>query len=142
MSRRPILLTAAAGLVVILVAILVVVVHGSRQVVHQPAARQPASVRSAAAPGSVPPAATSAVQLLVSAKGRTALTPELNSVLRPGRLFPAGTTFTAKAGSWHQAGAYANVSGTLRVPGHVPERAEIGLIDRGGRWLVTFEAKK
>lgn len=135
-SRRLILLAAAAG-VVILAAVVAVALHGSR-----PDGRRPTSARATAAPGSVPPAAASAVRLLVSAGGRAALTPELNSVLRPGRLFPAGTTFTARPGSWHQAGAYANVSGALRVPGHGAERAEIGLVRRGARWLVTFEEKK
>jgi hypothetical protein len=130
----------AGGAVVLAVIAMVVVLvlrHAPRASAH-PAV----SASAAAAPGSVPSAAASAVRLLVSARGHAALTPELNSVLRPGRLFPAGTTFTAKAGSWHQAGAYANVSGTLRVPGHALGRAEIGLVHRGARWLVTFEGKK
>jgi hypothetical protein len=80
------------------------------------------------------------VQLLMATGGRTALTPELNASLPPGRMFPAGTTFTVKQGTWHQAGAYANVSGTLQIPGHSPELAEIGLVHRNGRWLITFEA--
>ena len=116
--------------------------HGGRTHTHAAAASPGAQrERAASAPGSVPPAAASAVRLLVSAKGRTALTPELNSALRPGTLFPAGTTFTAKPGSWHQAGAYANMTGTLQIPGHAAERAEIGLARRSGRWLVTFEGK-
>jgi hypothetical protein len=82
------------------------------------------------------------VRLLVSAAGRAALTPELNSVLRPGRLRPAGTTFAARPGSWHQAGAYANMTGALQIPGHRTGRAEIGLVRRGARWLVTFEERK
>jgi len=132
---------------IVLVAVLavsgvLVLRHGGRTPAHAGAASPSARRgRAVSAPGSVPPAAASAVQLLVSARGRTALTPELNSVLRPGTLFPAGTTFTAKPGSWHQAGAYANVTGTLQIPGHAAERAEIGLVHRSGRWLVTFEGK-
>lgn len=101
-----------------------------------------ASARSSTEAGVVPPQAAAAAQLLVSARGRTALTPELNASLRPGRMFPARTMFTVQLGSWHQAGAYANVSGTLRLPGHAPELAEVGLVHRSGRWLVTFEASK
>jgi hypothetical protein len=55
------------------------------------------------------------------------------------RLFPAGSKFTPSASRWHQAGAYANVTGILREPGKAPMQAEIGLVDRHGRWLVTFE---
>lgn len=89
---------------------------------------------------SIPAGAQAAVRLLVSARGRQALTPELNAFLPKGRLFAAGTTFTARPGSWHQAGAYANVSGVLRGPGTSPAEAEIGLVQMRGHWLVTFEA--
>ena len=43
------------------------------------------------------------------------------------------------AGTRHKAGAYANVSGTLREPGRAPRRVEIGLVRRHTRWLVAFE---
>jgi hypothetical protein len=92
------------------------------------------------ASGDIPPGAQVPIRLLVSAHGRQALTPELNAFLPKGKLFPAGTTFTARPGSWHQAGGYANVSGVLRVPGKSPVNAEIGLVKRTGHWLVTFEA--
>jgi hypothetical protein len=98
-----------------------------------------ASTTTHAAGRPVPPAAVSAVQLLVSGSGHSALTPELNSVAGSGRLFPAGTTFTVRPGSWRQTGAYANLTGTFRVPGRAPALAEVGLVRRGGRWLVTFE---
>jgi hypothetical protein len=90
---------------------------------------------------SVPVGAGSAVRLLLSAKGRAALTPELDAALPDGgrRLFPAGSMFTPSTGGWHQADAYANVTGTLREPGKAPAKAEIGLVNRHGRWLVTFE---
>jgi hypothetical protein len=87
----------------------------------------------------VPARTAAAVRLLVSARGREALTPELNAVLPPGRLFSAGTTFTPQPGSWQQTGAYANITGTLRVPGRSAENAEVGLVHRARRWLVTFE---
>jgi hypothetical protein len=89
----------------------------------------------------VPGGAESAVRLLLSARGRQALTPELDAVLPPGgdRLFPAGSRFTASAGSWRQAGGFANVTGMLRQPGKAPVAAEIGLAERKGRWLITFE---
>jgi hypothetical protein len=93
----------------------------------------------------VPPSATSTVQLLVSANGRRALTPELNAVTgsgqasQAGQLFAAGTTFTVQPNSWHQDGAYANLAGILRIPKHAPVRVDVGLVRRGARWLVTFE---
>jgi len=99
------------------------------------------SAGAAPTPRSFPPGVQSALRLLLSAKGQTALTPELRSVLPSAnrRLFPAGSTFTPIAGTWHQAGAYANVTGTLHEPAKSPMRAEIGFADRRGRWLVTFE---
>lgn len=89
----------------------------------------------------VPEGAQSAVKVLISAKGRQALTPELNAALPPGhkRLFPAGSRLTLTTGSWHQSGAYANVTGLLREPGKAPTQVEVGLVDRQGGWLVTFE---
>jgi hypothetical protein len=89
----------------------------------------------------VPVNAESTVRLLLSARGRQALTPELNGALPHGskRLFPAGTIFTTRARAWHQTGAYANVTGLLYEPGKAPAKAEIGLVIRHGRWLVTFE---
>lgn len=106
--------------------------------VHQPVSKGPqAAALSARA---VPAGASAAMRLLVSARGRSALTPELSAVLPAGRLFPAGTTFVPKPGTWHQAGAYANLTGTLREPGHRARIAEVGLVDRHGRWLITFEA--
>ncbi len=92
--------------------------------------------------GNVPASAQASIRLLLSARGRHALTPELDEILHRGELFPAGTTFTATPGTWHQARTYANVTGMLRVPGRSPVRAEIGLVHRGGHWLVTFEASQ
>ena len=89
-----------------------------------------------------PPGALSAVKLLVSDQGRKALAPALAAVIPAGRPFPPGTTFTALPGSWQRTGSYANITGTLREPGHPPVRAEIGLVEQGGRWLVTFEATR
>lgn len=106
---------------------------------HEPSGAGRAAGTTASA-GNVPAGATAAVRLLVSARGRSALTSELNAVLPGGQLFPTGTTFTAARGTWHQAGAYANVTGTLHEPGRRALRAEIGLVHRRGRWLVTFEA--
>jgi hypothetical protein len=90
---------------------------------------------------SVPDEAKAVVRLLLSARGRAALTPELRAVLPHGngRLFPAGSRFTPSTRSWHQAGAYANMTGLLREPGRAPVKAEIGLVNRHGKWLVTFE---
>jgi hypothetical protein len=91
--------------------------------------------------GAVPAGAQSVVRLLFSPKGRRALTPELKAALRPGQrgMFPAGSRFVISAGGWHRSGAYANVTGTLWQPGKARVRAEVGLVDRHGRWLVTFE---
>lgn len=89
----------------------------------------------------VPAGAQSTVRLLISADGRRALTPELNAALPAGhkRLFPAGSRLALTTGSWHQSGAYANVTGLLREPGKAPAQVEVGLVDRHGSWLVTFE---
>ena len=78
----------------------------------------------------------------MSDQGRKALAPALAAVIPAGRPFPAGTTFTALPGSWQRTGSYANITGTLREPGQAPVRAEIGLMQQGGRWLVTFEANR
>jgi hypothetical protein len=134
MRTKVIIVGAVGALAVLAVAGMLIVPHFSRASVST-------AVRVASAPRSAPPGAVSAVHVLVSAKGRDVLAPELNAALGPGKLFPAGTTFIVQPGSWHQAGAYANVSGTLRLPGQAPEQAEIGLMDSHGRWLVTFEGQ-
>ncbi len=102
-------------------------------------------VTSSRAKGSAAPAlAITTIRQLTSATAaaeRSALTPELNSVLPPGRLFPPGTVFTPGSGGWHQSGTYANVTGTIREPGHPAERVEIGLVLLHGQWFVTFEGQ-
>jgi hypothetical protein len=105
-----------------------------------PHTSEPSAV-AARARGGVPAGAESTVRLLLSARGREALTPELNTALPHGgeRLFPAGSTFTSNAAGWRQARAYANLAGTLREPGKTPTKAEIGFVNRRGRWLITFE---
>jgi hypothetical protein len=139
--RLSMILAATAVVMIVVLEVVLFVRHGSADgTAHAAVRRSDARPVSAPEPGAVPPQAAAAVQLLVSTRGRTALTPELDASLSPGQMFPAGTTFAVKQGSWHQAGAYANVSGTLQMPGHAPEPAEIGLVHRNGRWLVTFEA--
>lgn len=135
MRRRFILAITAAVIVVGGVA------AGALILRHKPPhTSQPPAV-AARARGGVPIGAESTVRLFLSARGRAALTPELNAALPHGgeRLFSAGSTFTPNAASWHQAGAYANLTGTLREPGKAPTKAEIGFVYRHGRWLVTFE---
>lgn len=129
--KRKILL--AAGAVAVLAATVVVFLLQGGTTAQQ---------GSSTAGGDIPASALASVRLLVSAHGRQALTPELDATLSKGQLFPAGTVFSPAPGSWHQVGAYANVTGTLRVPGQAPAVAEIGLVDRGSRWLVTFEARR
>jgi hypothetical protein len=144
--RLGVILAAAAAVAIVVFEVVLFVRHGSADGTANAATRTAATRTSAAKKesttkaGAVPLQAAAAVQLLMATEGRTALTPELNASLPPGRMFPAGTTFTVKQGTWHQAGAYANVSGTLQMPGHAPELAEIGLVHRNGRWLITFEA--
>jgi hypothetical protein len=98
-----------------------------------------AACGSAASSQSV--AGNKTVRLLLSASGHQAVTPELNSLLPPGRLFPTGATFSATPGGWHQAGAYATETGILHEPGKPSSRVEIGLVRRHGRWLITFEGQ-
>jgi hypothetical protein len=139
--RLSIILAATAVVAIIVFEVALFVRHGSADgTAHAATTRSAAKTERATEPGAVPPQAVAAVQLLVSARGRSALTSELNASLPPGQMFPAGTMFAIEQGSWHQAGAYANVSGTLKMPGHAPEPAEVGLVHRNGRWLVTFEA--
>ena len=139
--RLGVILAAAAVVAIVVFEIVLFVRHGSADgTAHAATSTNAAQKEGASKPGAVPLQAAAAVQLLMANGGRTALTPELNASLPPGRMFPAGTTFTVKQGSWHQSGAYANVSGTLQMPGAAPEPAEIGLVHRDGRWLVTFEA--
>jgi hypothetical protein len=124
-------LITAAAIVVLAVAVgAVLVLH------HRPIARTGPSIAGL----DIPASARASVRLLVSAHGRQALTPELNAFLPKGQLFPPGTTFTVRPGSWHQEGAYANVTGVLHIPGKSGVGAKIGLVHSRGRWLVTFEA--
>jgi hypothetical protein len=141
--RLGVVLAAVAVVVIVVFEVLLFVRHGSADdTAHAATRRNAAKTERATEAGAVPPQAATTVQLLMSERGRTALTPELNASLPLGRMFPAGTTFTVQQGSWHQAGAYANVSGTLQMPRRAPELAEVGLVDRNGRWLVTFEATR
>jgi hypothetical protein len=130
--KRKVLLAVGAVAVLVAAAAVAFLLHGGTT------ARQ----GSRTAGGDIPSSALASVRLLVSAHGRQALTSELDAILSKGQLFPAGATFSPTPGSWHQVGAYANVTGTLRVPGQATAVAEIGLIDRAGRWLVTFEARQ
>ena len=95
--------------------------------------------------GGAPSSAIAAIQRLTSASTpaeHQVLTPELDSLLPPGRLFPRGTTFSPSPHGWHQSGAYANITGTIRSPGRSAVTAEIGLVLRQGHWLVTFEEQQ
>lgn len=94
--------------------------------------------------GGAPPPALTTIGRLTSANvaaQRSAITPELASLLPAGRLFPKGTSFTPIPHGWHRSGAYASLIGVLREPGHGAARAEIGLMLRQGHWLVTFEER-
>jgi hypothetical protein len=95
------------------------------------------------APGRpVPAAAAATAQRLVSgtaAEQRAALSPSLAASLPQGTLFPAGSTLTLDGDSWHQAGDYANATGNLSEPGASTQSVEIGFINTGGQWRVTFE---
>ncbi len=124
-------LTVAVILAVALTSVLLLSRHKASNA--SPAARTPLH-------GTEPPAAQEALRLLLSPRGRSALTPELNAVLPAGTLFPAGTSFRQARGTWHQAGAYANVTGLIREPWQAPRKAEIGFVHRRNHWLVTFEA--
>ena len=130
--KRKVLLAAGTVAVLVAAAVAVFVLHGGTAT----------RTGSGTAEGSIPPSALASVRLLVSIHGRQALTPELDAFLPKGQLFPSGTTFIPAPGSWHQVGAYANVKGSLHVPGQASAVAEIGLVDKGGRWLVTFEAQQ
>lgn len=127
------------------IAVAVIVVAGGAATVlllrHRAPQTGGAAAVAARVHADVPVGAGSTVRLLLSARGRQALTPELNAALphRGGLLFPAGSTFTPNRRSWQQAGAYANVTGTLHEPGKAPVKAEIGFVNRRGKWLVTFE---
>jgi hypothetical protein len=127
--RRLAIAVGAAVVVVVLITAIVLAVQRS-------------AGAGPAAQGQEPAGARAAVGLLLSAGGRKAVAPDMASVLGPGRLFPPGATFSAKPGTWHQVGSFANVTGILQVPGRAALLAEIGFMWRGGQWLVTFEAQK
>ena len=124
--------------IALVVAVVVGVIGGVLFLLH---GRSQAGRVAHSARVTAPPGALAAVRLLFAADGRKALTPELSSALSPGvkRLFPAGSRFSPAMRSWQQSGVYANVTGIVREPGMAPVRAEIGLVSRRGRWLVTFE---
>lgn len=134
MRRRGVLISVAV--------VLAVLAAGTTAFLMQRSAHNTHVTSSQANGGAAPPLAITTIRRLTSASAaveRTALTPELNSVLPPRRLFPEGTIFAPSSGSWHQSGAYANVTGTIREPGRPAERVKIGLMLRHGQWFVTFE---
>lgn len=136
MRRRGVLISVAV--------VLAVLAAGAAVFLMQRSARSTHAASSQASRSAAPRSAITTIRRLTSAGAaveRAALTPELNSVLPPGRLFPAGTIFTPSPGSWHQSGTYANVTGTIREPGRPAEQAEIGLVLRHGQWFVTFEGQ-
>jgi hypothetical protein len=137
MRRRGVLVAAAV--------VLVALAAGTAAFLLQRSASG-TKVTSSQAKGSAaaPSLAITTIRRLTSADAaveRSALTPELNSVLPPGRLFPAGTVFTPSSASWRQSGAYANATGTIREPDRSAEQVEIGLVLRHGQWFVTFEGQ-
>lgn len=139
MARKAIFIVAAAVIVVAGAAAGVLLARHPR-----PApARDRAAVTTHVRAGGEPAPAKSTVRLLLSRRGQQALTPELRRLQRRTgeRLFPAGSRFTPDAGSWRQAGDFANVTGMLREPGAAPVRAEIGLVNEHGRWLVAFAGR-
>lgn len=92
--------------------------------------------------GPVPAAASAVTQTLVtgsSAQQRGVLTAGLAAQLPQAAVFPVGSLLAVDGDSWHQDGHYANLTGTLTVPGSTSQRIEIGLTDESGAWLVTFE---
>lgn len=103
----------------------------------------PAAEAGIYAPGqAVPAVAAATAQKLVSgttAEQRAALSPSLAASLPQGTLFPAGSALTLDSDSWHQAGGYANATGTLSEPGVSAHSVEIGFMSSNGTWLVTFE---
>ena len=129
MNRRLLILTACTTIIALAaVAVILTVFHGTGK-------------GSASTGKPIPAGALESTQLLLSASGHDAVTPELNLSLPSGRLFPAGTSFDAAPLSWHQDGSYANETGTLREPEKPPAQVEIGFVRRDGRWLVTFEER-
>jgi len=129
-------------------AVIVVIAVGAIGVLHliggAPAMVAPgAAYRAVYGTGRPVPAtaATTARDLVTGteAQQRAALSPALAAVLPQGSLFPAGSTIALNANSWHQAGGYANATGTLSEPGASAQSVEIGFISSNGTWLVTFE---
>lgn len=147
---RPIAAVGIAVLVVAAVGLLVWPGHLLRHTTSGVAVaavstgRQPGQQQAVVRPGvAVPAAALDTARNLVTGtpdQQRAAVAPELASVLPSGTLFPSGAALTLDATGWHQAGAYANATGTLRLPGHAPQRVELGFTQQSGSWLVTFEA--
>jgi len=127
---------------------IVIIAFGAIGVLHLIGGTSSSTAQSAAydavyRPGRpVPATAAATARDLVSgteAEQRAALSPTLAAALPHGTLFPAGSTITLNADSWHQAGGYANATGTLFEPGASAHPVEIGFISSNGTWLVTFE---
>lgn len=132
------------GVLIAVAVVLAVLAAGTTAFLLQRSAPSTQATSSQAKGSETPTLAITTIRRLTSASAsaqRSALTPELNSVLPPGRLFPAGTIFTPRSDSWHQSGAYANVTGTIREPGRPAGQVEIGLVLRHGQWFVTFEGQ-
>lgn len=102
-----------------------------------PRSSGPAPV-SASTPTAMPSAVPSVLAALASSHRstvRSALVPALAK--RATTAFPPGNRLVVQPGSWHQAGAYANVRARLR--GHRHGRYEIGFVQSAsGAWQVIF----
>jgi hypothetical protein len=91
----------------------------------------------------VPAAAQTVATQLASPDGATAdgaLTPAAAAAAGAGPLFPAGSTLTLDADSWHQSGRFANATATVKT-GAKTSTYEIGFLKTPSGWRVTFATK-
>ncbi len=69
---------------------------------------------------------------------RTALTPELEKMLPPGRLLAKGSRLELRKNSWHEDGGYANAQAMLKRPGESEHSLLLAFAKRSGAWRITL----
>ncbi|MDX2647521.1 hypothetical protein PV341_28930 [Streptomyces sp. PA03-1a] len=89
----------------------------------------------------IPAQAARTAQNLVANDAKTqraAVTPELERVLQPGRLFAVGSRLELQKDSWHEEGGFANAQATLDEPGMPVRHVLLAFTTRDGSWRITL----
>jgi hypothetical protein len=93
-------------------------------------------------PGKPPPSRARTVASHLAAPSvrtaRQALAPALAAVTPNRSAYPPGTRIELDPKGWRQTGRFANSTGVLLIPHKPAQRVEIGFMQTGSGWHVTF----